>query len=236
MNRGVGTLVLGVLLGCSGPTATEEGVATLALLTPFPAEVEAGQTIFLSGAALGADGDTLAIPVYWIALDTTIVVDSVTGALTGRNAGTVGKVIAVAGGLYSPRVTYAILFPADTLVRVGPATSTMVAADTISADLQARLDLHGVPPKPVLGRRLIYQLVEPAFNTPEDRTVELSGGSLTQVATTTSFGMAPIPIRVRPLVGRTRPDSAVVTVSAWRPGGDPIPGTGHRFTIYFVQP
>lgn len=236
MTRGSVTLVLGALLGCSGPTATEAGVATVILLTPAPAEVEAGQTITLRGVALGPGGDTLAIPVYWIALDTTIVVDSVTGALTGRNAGTVGKVIALAGGLYSPIVTYSVLFPADTLVRVGAATSTMVAADTISIDLQARLDVRGVPPQPVLGRRLIYQLVEPAFASPEDRTVELSGGGLTQSAMTTPFGMAPVPIRVRPVVGRTRPASAVVTVSAWRPGGNPIPGTGHRFTIHFVQP
>lgn len=229
-------LPLAVCLGCSGPTATEEGVATIALLAPAPAEVEAGQTIFLRAAALGPAGDTLGIPVYWIALDTTIVVDSVTGALTGRNAGTVGRVIALAGGLYSPRVTWSVLFPADTLVQVGAATSTMAASDTISIDLQARLDRLGVTTTPVQGRRLVYEVVEPVFALPEDRTVELSGGGLIQSVQTTSFGIPSVPIRVRPVAGQTRPDSVIVTVSAWRPGGEPIAGTGHRFTIHLAQP
>ncbi len=236
MNRRQLAILLAGMLGCSGLTATDEGVATILLQIPAPAEVEVDQTITLRAAALGINGDTLSIPVFWIALDTTIVVDSVTGALTGRNAKATGAVVARAGGLYSSRITFTVLSRADTLVRLGPAISTVPAGDSLSQDLQARLDAFGPPPTPVLGRRLVYQVVEPVFGTSDERTVELTGGGLTQSVTTTAFGTPPVPIRARPVAGRPRPDSAIVTVNAWRPGGAPIPGSGHRFIIRFALP
>ena len=236
MNPGTLAILLTGMLGCSGLTATGEGVATILLEIPAPAEVEVNQTITLRAAALGSDGDTLNIPVFWIALDTTIVVDTVTGALTGRNAKTTGAIVARAGGLYSSRITFAVLARADTLVRLGPALSTVPAGESLSQDLQARLDQFGPPSSPVQGRRLVYQLVEPVFGTSDERTVEFTGGGLTQSATTSVFGTPPVPIRVRPVAGRPRPDSAIVTVSAWRPGGAPIPGSGHRFIIRFALP
>lgn len=229
-----GLLVLAA--GCSDITATDEGVASLLIEVPAPAEVEAGQTLDLRGVALGVRGDTLDLPVYWIALDTTISVDSVAGKLTGRTAGQTGRVIARAGSLYSAQVTFSVLFRADTLVRLSPAVVTLAPTDTSSAALAARLDRTGPTPGPVQGRRVVYQLVYPVFDSSDPRSVELVPGGLVHASTTSTLGTPLNQPRLRVVPGRERPDSAVVTLHAWRPGGAPIPGSGQRLTFYFPAP
>jgi hypothetical protein len=233
--RGTALAALGLALlpACGNLTATEDGVATLVLLVPLPAEVEVGQTRPLTAVTLGPSGDTLAVPVVWRALDTTIVVDSTRGELTGITAGRTGRVVARTGGLYSEIVTFRVLARADTVVRIGPATLTMAPGETFSPEMPVRLD-GGAPAVPAPDRRVVYRVVEPAFPDPAQRTVEFVGGTLTRTAVTSAAGLTQ-GVRIIRVAGRPAPDSAVIRVDAWRPGGaDAIPGSGQRFVIRFT--
>jgi len=217
--------------GCSNITANEEGVGELLLLLPSPAEVEAGQTIALKGVAVSPDGDTLNVPIYWRALDSTIAVDSVAAQLTGLIPGQTGRVVARSGSLYSPTATFSVLFPADTLYAVSPDTQTVGAGTPGSGALLVQFDA-GDPPEPVVGRRVVYQVVEPVFASPEDRSVEFAGGRLVTSLVSGPTG-SPAGLSLLRVDGRTAPDSAIVTASAWHPGGAVIAGTPVRFIIRF---
>ncbi len=235
---GRGRLVAALLAGavaCSELTATADGVTTLLLEIPLPAEVEAGQTLPLRGWPINGSGDTLDLPVIWRALDTTITVDSVLGRLTGRTAGGTGRIVARTGTLYSEIVTFRVLPRADTLAREGPADLTVAPGEPASPELAVRL-LAGTPPAAVAGRRVVFTIVHPVFAVPAERTVQFTGGALLRVATTGSTGGPAQAVTVSPVTGATPPDSAVVEVAAWRPGGAAIPGSGQRFVVRFPRP
>lgn len=234
-SRGLSWIALVAAAACSNFTATEEGVTTLVLFVPQPAEVEAGQTLQLHAAAVNADGDTVAAPIIWRALDTTITVDSLAGLLTGVIAGQSGWVIARTGTLFSDSVRFDVLTPADTLVLVAPSPLTVAVGEDSSAELTARLDA-GDPPAPVAGRRIVYTVIEPTFPSFEARTVELSGGLLTRSTTTNATGTTLPPIRLLRRAGVPSPGSAIVEVSAPRPGGTVVPGSGQRFVVRFDNP
>lgn len=226
----------GLLLAaaCAGLTETDGGVGSLAIRLPSPAEIEVGQTIPLGAVVQNGDGDTLATPVLWRVLDTTAVIDSITGALTGVRPGT-ARVVARALDLYSTTVSFTVVARADTLVRVSNATLTVGAADSVSPDLSARLDA-GTPRTPVAGRQMVYRVVGPVFADPAQRTVEFQAGGLVAVPRSASTGTPqPMP-RLRRMPGRTAPDSAIVEVAAYRPAGGPaVPGSGLRFIVRFAR-
>lgn len=230
-----GLLWLAGLAACSSLTETDGGVGAVVVLVPSPAEVEVGQSIQLRAVALDGNLDTLDVPILWLALDTTITVDSLTGILTGRTGGQTGRVIARAADLYSSEVKFAVLARADTVVRVSPDTQTVASTATISTELVVRLD-GGDPPAPVSGRRVVYQIVDPVFATVEDRTVEFQSGTLVLTAVTGQQGTPP-GVRVQKRAGVAPPDSAIVEASSYRPaGGGPIPGSGLRFIVRFQKP
>jgi hypothetical protein len=244
MNRAVLAAVLGLAAACSSITETPGGVGSISMLTPYPPEVEVGQTIRLVAFALNGSGDTLsrsgdttsATPIYFRALDTTIVVDSVLGLMTGRTGGTKGRVIARANDLYSKIDTFNVLIRADTVVQVAPDTQTVAAADTSSSELTVRLD-GGTPSAPVSGRRVTYLLESPRFATADDRTVEFANSDTLITATTGSSGTPSPGVYLRKRAGNTAPDSAIVSVTAYRPGGkETILGSGQRFVIRFAKP
>ncbi|HEX9754285.1 MAG TPA: hypothetical protein VGA42_01185 [Gemmatimonadales bacterium] len=233
--RGLGWIAVLAAAACSNITATDEGVTTLILFIPQPAEVEAGQTLQLHGAAVNVDGDTVAVPIIWRALDTTISVDSLEGLLTGVIAGESGWVIARTGTLFSDSVRFEVLPPVDSLVLVAPSLLTVAIGEDSSAELTARLD-GGDPPAPVAGRRIVYSVIEPVFASFDARTVELSGAVLVRSTTTTSAGTTLPAIRLLRRSGIPSPDSAIVEVSAYRPGGTAVPGSGQRFVVRFENP
>jgi hypothetical protein len=237
MKRAGLSAVLGLAAACSSITETPGGVGSISMLTPYPPEVEVGQTIALHAVALSGGGDTLStIPIYFRALDTTIVVDSVLGLLTGRTGGTKGRVIARANDLYSKIDTFNVLIRADTVIRVASDTQTVAASDSASSELTVRLE-GGTPSAPASGRRVTYVVEAPLFVTPDDRTVEFSNSALVITASTGSAG-TPVPgVKLRKRVGKTPPDSAIVSVTVYRPGGrETIPGSGQQFVIRFAKP
>lgn len=223
------------LAACSSLTETPGGVGVVVVLVPSPAEVEVAQTIQLRAVALDGNQDTVDVPIVWLALDTTITVDSTAGLLTGRTAGQTGRVIARAADLYSSEVKFTVVRAVDSLVRVSADTQTVPASGTQSGELVVRLD-GGSPPAPITGRRVVYQVVDPVFATPDDRTVEFQGGFLLLTGVTGPTG-TPSGVKLQKRTGKTPPDSAIVEASAYRPAGGPaVPGSGARFIIRFEKP
>jgi hypothetical protein len=223
-----------VLAACSNLATTEGGVASLVIEIPSPAEVEIDGAVQLRAIARGVDGEELDIPIYWRALDTTIAVDSVAGLLTGIEAGKTGRVVARAIDLYSAIATFTVLGQADTLVVVGDSVVTVEPGETTSPPLTVRVEA-GEPPVPVDRRRVTFEVIAPVFPNPEDRTVELSNGQLAQSIATATTGAPSPPATLRRREGRTAPDTAVVRVSVFRPGGGTVPGSGQHFLVLFPR-
>lgn len=237
MRAPAAAMLLAALVGvaCSNLTETPGGIGSLAILVPSPAEVEVGQTLQLRAVALNGDGDSVAAVVYWRALDTTLTVDSMTGLMTGRTVNADGRVVARAEDLFSNTVTFRVIPPADTLIRVSADTQTVAASATLSTELSVRVE-GGSPRAPVSGRRVVYQVTLPAFANADDRTVEFENAALTITPTTSSTG-SPFPApKLRKRSGSTPPDSAVVEVNVYRPSGPAIPGSPLRFTVRFARP
>ncbi len=225
---------LALLAACSNLATTDGGVASVEIVIPSPADVVTGGTIQLVGGARGADGEALEVPIYWRALDTTIAVDSVAGLLSGLEGGTVGRVVARAVDLYSAIATFTVLKVADTLIRVGDSAVTVPAATTASPVLPVRVE-GGDPLVVVDKRRVTFELISPAFATRDDRTVEFEGGLLaTSVVTSTNGAPSPA-VTLNRRQGRTAPDTAVVMVSVYRPGGGTVPGSGQLFLVLFAR-
>ena len=208
-----------VLAACSDFTTTDAGVAQIVVFAPVPPEVEVAGSVTVRAVALDADGDTLDIPIYWRALDTTIAVDSVQGLLTGLSAGKTGKVVARALDLYSAVATFTVIPQADTLIVVGDSVVTVVPDTNISPPITVRVEA-GEPPAAVDKRRVTFELISPVFATLEDRTVEFSNRQLAQSIATTTTGHrmriqrdAPSSARVRPGKPSMPPGSCWKTAS-----------------------
>lgn len=228
-------LALAALLGCADLTESEGGVGTLVVAVPSPAQLEVSQTLQLQAVALSGSGDTLAIPIVWRGLDTTLTVDSATGWITGVSPGS-GRVVARAADQYSSIITFAVLPRADTVILAGPDTLTVAGSDSVSGPLEARVE-GGDPPVPLAGRRFIYQIVSPVFADTAARTVEFETGGLLATPLSTADGAPVLPPRLRRIEGRPAPDSALVTVTVYRPaGGPPVPGSGQQYTVWFLTP
>jgi hypothetical protein len=225
-------LLVAVLIGCSDFTTTEGGIARLDVLVPVPAEVEVAQTIQLRGVARDENGDTLDVPVYWRALDTTISVDSVQGLLTGRTAGSTGRVVARAVDLYSSPITFSVLRRADTLIALSDSTLVVASGVVASPELKVQVAV-GDSLDPVQGRRITFEVISPVFATLDDRTVEFAGGKLTTTQQSGSTGEPSQSVTLNRRAGRTQPDTAIVQVSVYRPDGGTVPGSGLRFYVLF---
>jgi len=195
-----------------------------------PATVEQGDTIQPHARALNGRGDSVAAIITWAALDTLIVqvVDTNTGATLGKKAGS-GRIQARVGSLRSNPVAVVVNADADTLFAAGPVRDTVTAstsADSLSDSLKVQLqDLPaGGSPVNLTNRPVTFQITYPIGGAgftlePQDSLLTGTGG----VAA----------VRVR-LLSRTLPDSAVVTASAFRANGQPVPGSVVTFVVEFV--
>lgn len=224
-------LVPALLAACADVTVTDGGVAAIELLVPAPAQVEVGQTRTLTGSALDANGDPLPIPLVWYALDTTLVMDSTAGRLTGVQTGT-GRILARAADLYSREVRFTVVVRVDTVIRVAEAELDVAEGETLSPALTVRL-AAGEAGAGVPQRQVRFEITSPVFPSPDDRTVEFTNGSLVLLAATAASGeTAP---RLQRVTGRTPPAEVVVTFRAFRPGGESIPGSGQTYLVRFAD-
>lgn len=223
----------GVIAGCSNLTDAGSSVVALEIAVPTVTALEVDDTTRLAAKALNRNGEEITAPIEWLAPDATLTVDEA-GLVTGVDPGN-GRVQVRSGTLVSSFITFTILARPDTLVLVGNDTVQVGAGQNATTPLVARLDTyHGVDTLPVQGGTIIYEVVEPVFPTPADRTVEFTGGSLIDTVTTGAAGTPTVSVILNRVAGTVSPDTAIVEIRAFRlRGAVEVPGTGQRFIIPF---
>jgi hypothetical protein len=194
------------------------------VLTPAPAVVEIGDTITLHARVLDQQGDSiLGAPIRWRTPDSTVWVDSLTGKFTGLS-GSTGRVQAVSGSLAGPLTAFTVHPRSDTLIVLNDSLFVLTA-DTASAPLDPEVTdslLAGLA-----DRRIAVSLVAPS-----PAGARLTGDVVSDTVTTGANGQPLTAIRVRK-VGVASGDSVIVQVSAKRPSGAVVPGSGRHIRVFF---
>ena len=181
--------------------------------------------------------------VRLLALDTTVVVDSATLAVTGRASLSLaspvtGRVIALADNLQSAPFVVTVLRAPDSLAAVGATRDTVPATDSVSAPLSAELfDLRtdGTPHGlnwGAIGDTVRFEIVFPVFADTASTTASFGRDSLAVAAVTSTItpGVATVFVHRR---RSPQPDSVVVQASAHRASGAAVPGSPVRFVVVF---
>lgn len=223
------------LAACSAAQDLGNGVIAIETRPPVPQTMDLGDTARFRARAVDINGDSVAVDLIWRtpSPDTTIIVDSAAGIITTTVPDVTLRAQAFLGTFASAFDTVRVQARPDTLILVGPDTQTVAPATPQSLELQVRLESRDYSPQgPVANRDVIFEITEPFFADPATRTVEFVNGALRDTVQTASSGI-PAPAVVVRRVGATQPDSAIVTVSAARRGGTPVPGSGQRFIIRF---
>lgn len=194
------------------------------------AVVEEGDTIIPYARALDGRGDSVATTVYWAALDTLIVqvLDSTTGATLGKRPGS-GRLQARVGSLRSNPVSLTVRAQADTIFAPDAVRGTVTAsmsADSLSDSLKVELQdrTSGATPVNLAGQPVTFQITYPSGG---------SGFTLIPQGSVLSGAGGIAAVRVR-LVDRTLPDSVVVTATAVRANGQPVPGSPVTFVVEYL--
>lgn len=217
----------------------DAGVVALEVFPPVRTQLENGESVAMHARAVDGQGDSVAVELLFLTPDTTLLVDPVSGVVTGRTGSGSGRVQVVYEGtrrtIHSDFITFSLQPRADTLIRVSPDTQTVLLAATASQPLVARLESFD-PPGPLAGRRIIFTVVEPAFADPALRTVELPGGRLGDTLSTSATGSPATSPTLNRVPGVVAPDSAIVEISAFQATGSAVPGTGQRFIVRFQNP
>lgn len=224
--------VAAVMLGaaCTRLGIDLDQIVAIEVRFPDSAVVEEGDTIMPWARPIDGRGDSVAAAVYWATLDTAqlTVLDSASGATLGKKSGS-GRLQARVGNLRSNPVPVAVRVQADTLFAAGPLRDTVVAGtsvDSLSDSLRVQMqDLHsGSTPAGLANRPVIFTITYP-----------IGGAGFTLVPQDTvltgSTGIAQVRVR---LVNRPLPDSVVVTATAKRANGQPIPGSPITFVVEFT--
>jgi hypothetical protein len=233
-SRGWCWLLVGAF-GCSNLSGDTDIPVVLEIRAPAPVggsapPVEIGDTFQLRARALNQDGDSIAAELTWRTPDPSLIfVEPATGRISGKTAGS-GRVQVTSGSLTSDPVTFSVVPAAESLVIVQPDSARIALADTASIPLVAELDTLN-PTGPLQGRQLTYTISN-IFGQPGD-TASLGGGVMSRAVTTSALGQPTISVYVRPIPAASRPDSVYVVVTATRPSGIPIPGSGQRFIVRF---
>ncbi len=232
----LGALLLVTLASCSDLSSNNDEPITLEIRTPagLPGSsppVEIGDTFVLSARALNQKGDSVPATIVWRTPDTAFLfVDSLTGRISGKQPLANARVQARTGSLISDLVTFTVLVGPDSLLIVPPDSFRVLTTDTASVPLIAQLDTLA-PDGPVAGHQMVFTLTT-IFGQPGD-TASLSGGVMTRTVLTGSTGQPTVSVYVRTIPSAARPDSVLVDVSAFRPSGAAIPGSGQTFIVRF---
>jgi hypothetical protein len=233
VSRGVRVALALVLVGCSNLDELGDGVIALEVFPPNPPVIEFGDTTTFIARALDENGDSVAADIRWVTPDTTLtIIDTAAGLVTGKYPAVTGRMQAQYGNLQSGFTTLTVEARADTIIVPGPVEDSVAADETASVAFVARLESFD-PAGPLVGRTLIYEIVQPVFADPAARTVELSGGGLVDTVQTGTDGTATTPVAVLKMPGVEPPPSVTVQVRAVQRRGTAVPGSGQAFTALF---
>jgi hypothetical protein len=225
-------LLLAAALGCSNITDSGDGVVALEVKVPARLELEVGDTIQLAARALDRNGDSVDAAITWLTPDTTVGVVAATGQVTGRFGGpSIGRVQASEGTLVSDFLTFTVLAHADSLA-LPSGTAVTVPAGTVSSP-PLDVKLLGAPDAQMGGHRIIFTVTAPVFADPALRTVQLPNSALVDTVLTGVDGAPVAPVTLNLVAGTTAPATATVEVTAFRPSGAAVPGSGQAFTVTF---
>lgn len=215
-----------MLAACDTFGTDLDAVIALQVFLPDSGAVELGDTLQPRARALNGRGDSVSATIIWGALDTTLVtvVDSTTGATLGKALGA-GRIQARVGSLRSNPLSVRVQSPADSVRIVGAGRDTVetLVGDSLSDSLVVRLFSQPDNPVNKPGRRVAYAAtIYPSTGTtvtfqPGDTVLTGTGG--------TAFA------RLRLTSGL--PDSVVVTATARRADGQPVPGSPVTFVVEF---
>jgi hypothetical protein len=221
-----------LLVACSNLTETAGSIVRLEVLSPLSPTLEVSDTQRILARALDQDDTEVSATIQWLTADTTVTVDG-SGLVTGVFPGS-ADIRARLDDLISNTVRFSIIPRPDTLVLVGEDTLRVLAADDTSAALIGRLDTYrATDTVPASGGQIVYEIVDPVFADPGQRTVELTGQVLIDTVTTGSAGTPSVQMFLS-RVGRPSPDSAIVEMRAFRASGtEAVPGSGQRFVVRF---
>jgi len=189
--------------------------------------------------ARNGTGDSVGAVLAWRTPDTTITVDSATGAITAKYPTGQGRVqVAVVGSkplaTDLAKLVFTLTAPADTLDLAGP-DSLDARIDATGVQITGFTLLGGDPLAPVALRPISFRIVDPA---PADSpTVVLTNRATKKVADSTSTDANGVagPMLVVGAANRTPPDRVVVEVNAYHASGDKIPGSGRQIVVRFLH-
>ena len=217
----------------------------IAIEITAPDSLEELVTLVPRARALDGHLDSVPATFTWSTLDTAVltVLDSTTGRTVVNHAGNTGRLLARTGSMFSNPVVIRALAAADT-VYATPATRVadtvhllvdslsdslaVVIADTIESSTGA--DSLTVP---LAGRPVTYSITFPT--APGPVTLVTSDTARTLVTSDSvasgSTGIASVKLR---LIAGPVPDSVLVTASAHRAVGTPVPGSPVTFVVRFL--
>lgn len=229
---------------CSDINTDPHSVASIALDTiPFPAVVahdtlrdSLGVARPLHATAYNPAGDALTgVPITYLAADSGVTVDSVTGVVVADTARvTPVRIIAEAGGLQTMADTIYVVPAPDSVAAVNPQDTLAYSLSDSTLNVSTGLTVkvmhrNGTPsPLPVRGWIVSYTIVAPA----DTLLAQLVGdnGRAARIDTTAVDGTASRQIRIRP--GRLSATTDSVIVNAMiRYRGAPIVGAPLRFVL-----
>ena len=235
------------LLSCTNATDAGSAIVQVQILAPLITTLDVSDTTRLFARAIDRDGNEVPTTIEWVALDTTVQVNQ-TGLVQGDFTG-LARVQAKNGTLLSLTVNLTVLPRPDTVVIVGEDTVRVQVGEggTVPSALEARLDSYQLGDTiPANGGQIIYEVVEPVFADPAQRSVEFTGQVLVDTITTGPDGTSIVPILLNRVAGILSPDSAIVAITGLRfrhasevgdsaivVTADTVPGSGQRFIVRF---
>ncbi len=232
MRAGQWCAVAALCVACSKLSGPKGAPVALELRLPVPPAVETDDTLQLRARAIDENGDSVAAAIYWRVADTTLILVDSTGLVTTTQTSGSGRVQAHVGSLYSGLSSGQLTIRprSDTLALTPPDTVVVAAGDTASTSLVAAV-LSNNPAGGVSGTTILFE-VDPADQGRIADTAHFAGGLSAVRVTTGATGapLSPVTLR-RQSAGWT--DSIHVRVSAIRPSGVTVPGSGSLFTILF---
>lgn len=229
MTRWTWTAIL--LAGCSDIAGTKGGVVALDVQLPSPAAIEPNDTLTLVARAVDGNGDVVTGAVItWATPDTGFSVDSVTGkASTTHTSGSL-RVQARTGSLLSDLALLEVHRRADTLRLTDSTSLTVPASDSASGALVAAVQSLTPDTAGISNTRILFEVVDTAAARGK---VHFAGNVLAVRVATGSDGKPATPVTLRRASGAPAPLAVQVRVSATRPSGATVPGSGQTLSVTF---
>jgi hypothetical protein len=236
--------VVAAAVGC-GAFGPPDLNRVIAIEVIAPDSLEELVTLVPHARALDGHLDSVPATFIWSTLDTAVltVLDSTTGRTVVNHAGNSGRLLARTGSMFSNPVVIRALAAADTLSR----TPASRVADTVHLSVDSLSDSLAVliadtiesasgmdsVTVPLAGRPVTYAITFPT--APGPVTLVTSDTARTLVTSDTvasgSTGIASVKLR---LIAGPVPDSVLVTASARRAVGTPVPGSPVTFVVRFL--